>query len=150
MLLLSISILSFNLEPAELYNFPIYAFECGPCEIDIESTFENELSAVYSDHKDSETKISITVHNVKTYYSNKLFNKVESNNYVVNWISDFDSVQERGSYTSTDSSNETNFRQRWMRRMFMTPSEYKAYYNNVNHKFGSKATDVDENNISDE
>ena len=131
-------------------NFPIYAFECGPCEIDIESTFENELSAVYSDHKDSETKISITVHNVKTYYSNKLFNKVESNNYVVNWISDFDSVQERGSYTSTDSSNETNFRQRWMRRMFMTPSEYKAYYNNVNHKFGSKATDVDENNISDE
>ena len=131
-------------------NFPIYAFECGPCEIDIESTFENELSAVYSDHKDSETKISITVHNVKTYYSNKLFNKVESNNYVVNWISDFDSVQERGSYTSTDSSNETNFRQRWMRRMFMTPSEYKAYYNNVNHKFGSKAIDVDENNISDE
>ena len=131
-------------------NFPIYAFECGPCEIDIESTFENELSAVYSDHKDSETKISITVHNVKTYYSNKLFNKVESNNYVVNWISDFDSVQERGSYTSTDSSNETNFRQRWMRRMFMTPSEYKAYYNNVNHKFGSKATDVDGNNKSDE
>ena len=131
-------------------NFPIYAFECGPCEIDIESTFENEFSAVYSDHKDSETKISITVHNVKTYYSNKLFNKVESNNYVVNWISDFDSVQERGSYTSTDSSNETNFRQRWMRRMFMTPSEYKAYYNNVNHKFGSKATDVDRNNKSDE
>ena len=85
-----------------------------------------------------------------TITSNKLFNKVESNNYVVNWISDFDSVQERGSYTSTDSSNETNFRQRWMRRMFMTPSEYKAYYNNVNHKFGSKATDVDGNNKSDE
>lgn len=117
-------------------DFPIYAFECSPCEIDIESTFENELSSVYADHKESETKINITVHNVKTYYSNKLFNKVESNNYVVNWISDFDSITERGSYTSTDSSTYSNFRQRWLRRMFMMPSEHRAYYNNMTHKVG--------------
>ena len=130
-------------------DFPIYAFECGPCEFDIESTFENELSSVYSDHKDSETKINITVHDVKTYYSNKLFNKVESNNYVVNWIGDFDSVQEQGNYKSTDSAENSNFRQRWLRRMFMMPSEYRAYYNNVTHKFGTWTEDVDDKNISD-
>jgi hypothetical protein len=36
-------------------NFPIYALECGPCEIDIQSTFENDYTTNYLEHKPSET-----------------------------------------------------------------------------------------------
>ena len=45
-----------------------------------------------------------------------------------NWISDFDSVKERNSFTAVDQNNFENFRARWLKRMFMMPSDYKAYY----------------------
>jgi len=83
-------------------NFPIYAFECGPCEFDIQSTFENNFSTNYKEHKEAETEISITVHNVKTYYSNKLLNKIDTLLDKVNWISDFESIKERQDYKSSD------------------------------------------------
>ena len=118
--------------------FPIYAFECGHCEFNIGATVDNEYSVDYAAHKDEESQLVINVKNVKTYFSNKLLNKIDTLVNKVNWISDFDSVKERGSYQVTDSNNNENFRSRWMRRMFMTPSEYKAYYNNVTHKYGGK------------
>ena len=134
----------------EQNDFPIYALECGPCEIDIESTFENEFSSAYSEQKNSSTKIVISVKNVKTYFANGLLNKIDEQcEYYqekkntslgnVDWISDFDSVTERGSYTSTDMTKLGNFRMRWMKRMFMMPSEYKAYYDNVTHKVGDNS-----------
>ena len=116
--------------------FPIYAFECGPCEFQIGPTIDNEYFVDYGSHKNAESQIIINVKNVKTYYSNRLFNKIDTLIHKVNWISDFDSVKERNSYTAVDSNNHENFRTRWMRRMFMTPSEYRAYYKNVTHKFG--------------
>ena len=116
--------------------FPIYAFECGPCEFQIGPTYDNEFFVDYGNHKNVESQIIINVKNVKTYYSNKLFNKIDTLIHKINWISDFDSVKERQSYTSVNSDNHENFKTRWMRRMFMTPSEYRAYYKNITHKFG--------------
>ena len=131
-------------------RFPIYALECGPCEFDIESIWDNEYATAYDEHKDAETKITISVKNVKTYYSNGLMKKIDtldpnqSNNNTsktsVNWISDFDSITERGTYTSTDADNHMNFRTRWMRRMFMMPSEYTAYFDKeITHKVGDNS-----------
>lgn len=45
----------------EQNDFPIYALECGPCEIDIESIWDNEYATAYDEHKDAETKITISV-----------------------------------------------------------------------------------------
>ena len=135
-------------------NFPIYALECGPCEFDIESIWDNEYATAYDEHKDAETKITISVKNVKTYYSNGLMKKIDTldpnqddnskksttSENAVNWISDFDSITEKGSYTSTDFDNHANFRTRWMRRMFMTPSEYTAYFDKeITHKVGDNS-----------
>jgi hypothetical protein len=119
-------------------NFPIYAFECGPCEFEIQSTMENDFSVSYADHKDAATQIIINVKNVKTYFSNKLLNKIDTLTLKTNWISDFDSVKERNSFTAVDQDNHENFRTRWLKRMFMTSSEYKAYYNNMTHKIGDE------------
>ena len=137
----------------EQNDFPIYALECGPCEIDIESIWDNEYATAYDEHKDAETKITISVKNVKTYYSNGLMKKIDAldpnqtdhkpNSNVkntVNWISDFQSVSERNDYTSTNADNHANFRTRWMRRMFMIPSEYRAYFDKeITHKVGDNA-----------
>lgn len=137
----------------EQNDFPIYALECGPCEIDIESIWDNEYATAYDEHKDAETKITISVKNVKTFYSNGLMKKIDSldpnqtdskqNSNVkntVNWISDFQSISERNDYTSTNADNHANFRTRWMRRMFMMPSEYTAYFDKkITHKVGDNA-----------
>lgn len=137
----------------EQNDFPIYALECGPCEIDIESIWDNEYATAYDEHKDAETKITISVKNVKTFYSNGLMKKIDSldpnqtdskqNSNVkntVNWISDFQSISERNDYTSTNVDNHANFRTRWMRRMFMMPSEYTAYFDKkITHKVGDNA-----------
>ena len=137
----------------EQNDFPIYALECGPCEIDIESIWDNEYATAYDEHKDAETKITISVKNVKTFYSNGLMKKIDAldpnqtdhkpNSNVkntVNWISDFQSVSERNDYTSTNADNHANFRTRWMRRMFMVPSEYRAYFDKeITHKVGDNA-----------
>ena len=137
----------------EQNDFPIYALECGPCEIDIESIWDNEYATAYDEHKDAETKITISVKNVKTFYSNGLMKKIDTldpnqtdhkpNSNVkntVNWISDFQSVSERNDYTSTNADNHANFRTRWMRRMFMMPSEYTAYFDKeITHKVGDNA-----------
>ena len=137
----------------EQNDFPIYALECGPCEIDIESIWDNEYATAYDEHKDAETKITISVKNVKTYYSNGLMKKIDTldpnqadskqNSNVkntVNWISDFQSISERNDYTSTNADNHANFRTRWMRRMFMIPSEYRAYFDKeITHKVGDNA-----------
>lgn len=137
----------------EQNDFPIYALECGPCEIDIESIWDNEYATAYDEHKDAETKITISVKNVKTFYSNGLMKKIDAldpnqtdhkpNSNVkntVNWISDFQSVSERNDYTSTNADNHANFRTRWMRRMFMMPSEYTAYFDKeITHKVGDNA-----------
>ena len=137
----------------EQNDFPIYALECGPCEIDIESIWDNEYATAYDEHKDAETKITISVKNVKTFYSNGLMKKIDAldpnqtdhkpNSNVkntVNWISDFQSVSERNDYTSTNADNHANFRTRWMRRMFMIPSEYRAYFDKeITHKVGDNA-----------
>ena len=137
----------------EQNDFPIYALECGPCEIDIESIWDNEYATAYDEHKDAETKITISVKNVKTFYSNGLMKKIDSldpnqtdskqNSNVkntVNWISDFLSISERNDYTSTNADNHANFRTRWMRRMFMMPSEYTAYFDKkITHKVGDNA-----------
>ena len=137
----------------EQNDFPIYALECGPCEIDIESIWDNEYATAYDEHKDAETKITISVKNVKTYYSNGLMKKIDAldpnqtdhkpNSNVkntVNWISDFQSISERNDYTSTNADNHANFRTRWMRRMFMMPSEYTAYFDKeITHKVGDNA-----------
>ena len=137
----------------EQNDFPIYALECGPCEIDIESIWDNEYATAYDEHKDAETKITISVKNVKTYYSNGLMKKIDTldpnqtdSKYnlnvknTVNWISDFQSVSERNDYTSTNADNHANFRTRWMRRMFMIPSEYRAYFDKeITHKVGDNA-----------
>ena len=137
----------------EQNDFPIYALECGPCEIDIESIWDNEYATAYDEHKDAETKITISVKNVKTFYSNGLMKKIDTldpnqddskpNSNVkntVNWISDFQSISERNDYTSTNADNHANFRTRWMRRMFMMPSEYTAYFDKeITHKVGDNA-----------
>ena len=137
----------------EQNDFPIYALECGPCEIDIESIWDNEYATAYDEHKDAETKITISVKNVKTFYSNGLMKKIDAldpnqtdhkpNSNVkntVNWISDFQSISERNDYTSTNADNHANFRTRWMRRMFMMPSEYTAYFDKeITHKVGDNA-----------
>ena len=137
----------------EQNDFPIYALECGPCEIDIESIWDNEYATAYDEHKDAETKITISVKNVKTFYSNGLMKRIDAldpnqtdhkpNSNVkntVNWISDFQSVSERNDYTSTNADNHANFRTRWMRRMFMMPSEYTAYFDKeITHKVGDNA-----------
>ena len=137
----------------EQNDFPIYALECGPCEIDIESIWDNEYATAYDEHKDAETKITISVKNVKTFYSNGLMKKIDTldpnqddskpNSNVkntVNWISDFQSISERNDYTSTNADNHANFRTRWMRRMFMIPSEYRAYFDKeITHKVGDNA-----------
>ena len=137
----------------EQNDFPIYALECGPCEIDIESIWDNEYATAYDEHKDAETKITISVKNVKTFYSNGLMKKIDSldpnqtdskqNSNVkntVNWISDFQSISERNDYTSTNADNHANFRTRWMRRMFMMSSEYTAYFDKkITHKVGDNA-----------
>ena len=85
--------------------FPIYAFECGPCEFNIQPTIDNEYNVDYASHKNAESQIVINVRNVKTYFSNRLLNKIDGLVHKVNWISDFDSVAERNSYKSTDSDN---------------------------------------------
>ena len=135
----------------EQNDFPIYAFECGPCEFDIKGTFESEYSVDYKEQKNANTKIIINVKNVKTYFSNQLFNKVENISNKVNWIGDFDSTSERQDQRATDSQYHTNFKQRWIRRMFMIPSEYRSFYDNeVNHKFGHDQYEVDKLQYSNE
>ena len=135
----------------EQNDFPIYAFECGPCEFDIKGTFEPEYSVDYKEQKNANTKIIINVKNVKTYFSNQLFNKVRNISNKVNWIGDFDSTSERQDQRATDSQYHTNFKQRWIRRMFMIPSEYRSFYDNeVNHKFGHDQYEVDKLQYSNE
>ena len=96
------------------------AFECGPCEIDLTSTLKDSFTTNYREINNETTKIEITVKNVKTYYSNKLFKQIS-------FIKDI--------MTDTDATSPTaaDFRLRWMQSMFMKPSEYKADYDLARH-----------------
>lgn len=56
---------------------PMIAYECGPCEFVIDSHEQSELSVNYNDLKVLEPTIDIRVHNVRTFYANKMFQRVK-------------------------------------------------------------------------
>ena len=134
-------------------EFPIYAFECGPCEFDIESILNSEYSVNYGEHSAATAKLSISVKNVKTYYSNALFNKLEP--YMTNWFSDLESRDEKQNAGSANIYNmlditkggngynnatkgASNYRMLWMQRQFLNYDEYISFHDqNRVHKFAS-------------
>lgn len=75
-------------------NFPIYAYELGPCEFVIDSRDTMELTQDYTAIKPNEPQITIKVHNVKTYSANKLFQRVKYiGDIMTKWQSDNDGLK---------------------------------------------------------
>ena len=58
-------------------DFPILALELGPCEFSLKSLTDNEYSASAFDAKNNAPTIDITVKGMRTYYANKLMNRVK-------------------------------------------------------------------------
>lgn len=57
---------------------PILAFECSPCEFVISDGLDQpELSVDYKNLKMTEPTLNIRVHNVRTFYCNRMFKRVK-------------------------------------------------------------------------
>lgn len=53
-------------------DLPVKAYECCPCEFDIQSTYRGEYDNAFNQGGEEMTTISISVKNVKTYFTNGL------------------------------------------------------------------------------
>jgi hypothetical protein len=60
---------------------PIKAYECFPCEFNMDMKDEDSLNIGWNDDTPAKTTITIDVKNVKTYMSNKLMKRL--NNYMI-------------------------------------------------------------------
>lgn len=106
--------------------FPIFAFECMPCEFTLKSVFDNEYTQDYFSLKTGEPTIDIKVQNVKTYMSNNLFQRVK---YIKDIITKADHYAVNDSESTFSFGQNIDWRFRWLQRMFLLPDEYNAFYN---------------------
>lgn len=106
--------------------FPIFAFECMPCEFTLKSIFDNEYTQDYFSLKTGEPVIDIKVQNVKTYMSNNLFQRVK---YIKDIITKTDHYAVNDSESTFSFGQNIDWRFRWLQRMFLLPDEYNAFYN---------------------
>lgn len=106
--------------------FPIFAFECMPCEFTLKSVFDNEYTQDYFSLKTGEPIIDIKVQNVKTYMSNNLFQRVK---YIKDIITKADHYAVNDSESTFSFGQNIDWRFRWLQRMFLLPDEYNAFYN---------------------
>lgn len=106
--------------------FPIFAFECMPCEFTLKSIFDNEYTQDYFSLKTGEPIIDIKVQNVKTYMSNNLFQRVK---YIKDIITKTDHYAVNDSESTFSFGQNIDWRFRWLQRMFLLPDEYNAFYN---------------------
>lgn len=106
--------------------FPIFAFECMPCEFTLKSVFDNEYTQDYFSLKTGEPVIEIKVQNVKTYMSNNLFQRVK---YIKDIITKTDHYAVNDSESTFTFGQNIDWRFRWLQRMFLLPDEYNAFYN---------------------
>ena len=109
-----------NLEADPDHNIlPMFAFECCPCEIDLNSPILGSDYDSGIESKDEETKISIIVSNVKFYETNPLFEAL-GNELSGHFIADLMSQSGRTDI-GTSTWNIDNMKSLWMKR---------AYFNN--------------------
>lgn len=106
--------------------FPIFAFECAPCEFVLKSIFDNEYTQDYFSLKTGEPVLEIKVQNVKTYMSNNLFQRVK---YIKDIITRTDHYAVDDSESTFSFGQNVDWRFRWLQRMFLLPDEYNAFYN---------------------
>ena len=104
---------------------PIIAYECSPCEFVIESQDAAEFSVNYQDLRPTEPAISIRVHNVRTFYANKMFQQVK-------YINDIYTKSMHDNFNDEDPTNQQKgsniaWQYIWLQRMFMTPDEWGQF-----------------------
>ena len=115
---------------------PIIAYECGPCEFVIDSWSQPEYSVNYTELKQTEPTIDIKVHNVRTFYANKMFQRVKYINdmYTADQRMNSQTVTADGEVLGridTDDGGSTfedgrniAWQYVWLQRMFMQPDEW--------------------------
>ena len=127
-------------------NFPIYAYELGPCEFVIDSHDTQEYTQDYSAIQTKEPVISIRVHNVKTYSANRLFQRVK---FVGDILTKYQHTAADDVYLT--QNNDIDWRFTWLQQMFMHNEEFKRFATwdpefagtAVDHQFADE-NDVDE------
>ena len=127
---------------------PIMAFECGPCEFVIsDSPDQSELTVDYRNLKMTEPTIDIRVHNVRTFYCNRMFKRVKYINDMYTAAMHDNSLvytDDQGNITGAVSQDDGDIMQQdgrtiawqyvWLQRMFMQPDEWAlgAHWNPAN------------------
>lgn len=127
-------------------NFPIYAYELGPCEFVIDARDTQEFTQDYSAIQTKEPVISIRVHNVKTYSANRLFQRVK-------FVGDIITKDQHLESNDVDQTNNNtiDWRYTWLQQMFMHHEEFKKFAS-WDPEFAATATDhqfADENDLSE-
>lgn len=127
-------------------NFPIYAYELGPCEFVIDARDTMELTQDYTVIKTNEPVISIRVLNVRTYNANRLFQRVKFIGDILtsSQHKDVDDVA-----ITRAQGDGLDWRYQWLMAEFMHNEEYKKYatwHNDyaataINHYFGDISDD---------
>ncbi len=101
---------------------PIIAYECGPCEFVIDSWSQADYSVDYKELKQTEPTIDIKVHNVRTFYSNRMFQNVKYINDM--WTKDMRSNGQLDSRATFTDGRPIAWQYIWLQRMFMQPDEW--------------------------
>lgn len=104
--------------------FPIAAYECGPCEFQIDSLGPADFTQDYTQGKTHRTELNVKVKNVRTLFANQLFQRVKYVNDIFT-KTQHDVVNDVNA--QRESGRSVDWRYAWMRRMFMEPDEYTAY-----------------------